>query len=120
MVVCVDSAFAVNKDESSQLGVLVMLRDEQKGDANIIQYSFCKSKRVCKSVLPSELFLMLDEFDVGFTVARSLESMFARKVALTMATDIQSLYDLCPLLWQTTERLLQIGLSLTREAYKKR
>lgn len=39
------------KEKSSQLGVLVMLRDTRNGHINVIHYTSIKSKRVCKSVL---------------------------------------------------------------------
>lgn len=71
-IVCVDTAFAVNKDKSSQLGILVMLPDPQNVKANLVQYSLCKSKHVSKPVLASELFATVDVLVVGFVVVESL------------------------------------------------
>ncbi len=120
IVVCIDAAFATNKDKSSQIGVLTMMRNRKTGAANIVQYSSTKSKRVCKSSLAAELFALVDEFKIGYTVAHFMSELLMRKVTLTLYTDSQSLYRLCISLAQTTERRLQIDLTLIREAYEKR
>lgn len=117
---CVDAACAENKNKSSQSGIIVMLRDMENGNANIINYSACKSKRVYKSVLASELFAMVEGFDVGFAVAHSLKGMLERTLSMTIYTDSESLYSLCTSLSQMTERRLRIDLSLIRETYESR
>jgi len=120
VVVCIDASFATNKDKSSQLGVLAMLRDSDVGTVNIVHYTSSKSKRVCKSALAAELFAFIAGFDIVFTIRHSLERMFPRKIDLTIYTDSHSLYGLCISLAQTTERRLQIDLALIREAYERR
>lgn len=120
VVVCIDAAFAVNKDMSSQLGLLAMVRHKLNGDVNIIHFASGKSKRVCKSVLAAELFALVDGFDVGYSIAHSLQEIYGRQIDLTLYTDSQSLYGLCISLAHTTERRLQIDLSMIREAYERR
>lgn len=51
IVTCIDAAFAVYKDESSQLGIIFMLRDSATGRANVLHYASRKSKNA--SSLPS-------------------------------------------------------------------
>ena len=120
IVVCIDAAFATNKDRSSQIGVLTMMRNRTTGAANIVHYSSTKSKRVCKSALAAEIFALVDGFKIGYTVAHFMSELLMRKVTLTLYTASQSLYRLCISLAQTTERRLQIDLTLIREAYEKR
>lgn len=50
VVVCIDTAFAVSIDKSSQLGALVIMRDRMSGSVNFIHFASYKSKRFCKSV----------------------------------------------------------------------
>lgn len=68
MVICIDAAFATNPDQSSQLGVLAMIRCKKTKCVNIIHSSSPKSKRVAKSALAAELFAMVDGNDVGFSI----------------------------------------------------
>jgi len=120
-VVCIDAAFAVNHDKSSQLGVLVLLRDTRNGHVNVVHYASIKSKRVCKSVLAAELFAFVDGYDAGFAVRDSVNRMYGRDdIPLSVYTDSHTLYGLCISLSQTTERRLQIDLALIREAYERR
>lgn len=50
IIVYIDITFAINQDKSSQLGILVMARDEENGSVNIIHFSSSKRKLVCKSL----------------------------------------------------------------------
>lgn len=119
--VCFDAAFATNRDHSSQLGVVVMLRDKTTGDCNIVHFVSMKSKRVCRSVLSAELFALIEGFDLGFTIRDTMQRCTGRRhVNLTLATDSRSLFSLSVTLAQTTEKRLLIDLSLIREAYEKR
>lgn len=117
---CIDVAFAVNKDMSSERGLLLMLRNEAKGDGSIVHYTSVESKRVCKSALAAELFTFVDEFDVRYPIAHTLQEMHGRKIDLIMYTDSRSLYGLCIPLAHTTESRLQIYHSITRKAYERR
>lgn len=60
VVVFIHAASAVDKDKSSQIGMLVMVRHELKRTFNVINFVSSKSKRVCKSVLVAELFALVD------------------------------------------------------------
>lgn len=121
VVVCIDAAFAINPDKSSQLGILVLLRDKLTKAVNIIHFASSKSKRVAKSVLAAELFALINGFDVGFSIKESLQRMTGvKKIDLTLMTDSRSLYGLAISLAQTTERRLQIDLEIIRQAYERR
>ena len=121
VVVCVDAAFATNPDKSSQLGILVLVRDTKSKAANVLHYASSKSKRVAKSVLAAELFAMIDGFDAGFSIRKTLENITGQEnMALSLFTDSKSLYGLVVTLAQTTEKRLQIDLEMLREGYEKR
>lgn len=120
-VVCVDAAFATNKDESSGLGILAMLRDSKTGMVNIVHFSSNKSKRVCKSVLAAELHAFVDGYDLGYSLKNSIQTITGtNNVPLVMYNDSKCLYGLCVSLAGTTEKRLHIDLALIREAYEKR
>ncbi len=113
--------FATNPDKSSHLGVLAMIRDSISKVVNVVQFESSKSKRVAKSALASELFAMIEGFDVGFSIREYLQRMVGSKsVPLTLLTDSKSLYGLVVTLAQNRERRLQIDLELLREAYERR
>ncbi len=121
VVACIDAAFAVNDDKSSQLGIIVMLRDAATNHVNIVHYSSTKSKRVCKSVLAAELFALVDGFDMAAAVKDAVQRSTGRpNIPLVLYTDSQSLYGLCISLSQTAERRLQIDLAIIRQAYEAR
>ena len=52
LLVITDASFANNKDLSSQIGYVIVLADG-KDNANVIQWSSTKCKRVTRSVLAS-------------------------------------------------------------------
>eukprot|EP00171_Calliarthron_tuberculosum_P022600 IDg22600t1 len=119
--ICIDASFAINEDNTSQVGVLAMLRDPSTGVCNIIHYTSQKTKRVCRSVLAAELLALVDGFDIGYAITYSVKQMTNRpEVNLTIATDSRSLFCLAITLGQTTERRLQIDLAVIREAYERR
>ena len=119
--VCIDAAFATNSDLTSQIGILVLLREYDSGKANIILYTSTKSKRVCRSVLSSELFAFVDGLDMGILIKHSVADSFGfNNIPLSIYTDSKSLFSLAITLGQTTEKRLQIDLSLIREAFEKR
>lgn len=121
VLVCVDAAFATNMDHTSQLGVIVMLRDISTGDSNVIHFTSTKSKRIVRSVLAAELYALIEGFDVGFIIRDAVQRCTGMKsVPLTLATDSRSLFQLSVTLVQTTEKRLLIDLNVIREAYEKR
>ena len=121
VVVTVDAAFATNPDTYSQLVVLAMIRDSSTKTVNVIHFVSSKSKRVCKSALAAELLAMVDGFDVGFSIEKTLVRITDRKtIPLHLVSDSLSLYGLVVSLTQTTKRRLQIDLMMLREAFENR
>lgn len=70
--------------------------------------------------MAAEIFVSIDGFDIGITIAYTLGEIFDYKVKLSMYTDSRSIYRLCISLAHTTERRLRIHLSVVREAHESR
>lgn len=68
VVACIDAAFAVYKDYSSQQGIIVMLRESGSRKENIVHYSSTKSRRLYHSVLAAEVYAFVDRFDVAISI----------------------------------------------------
>ena len=60
-----DSSFANNKDNSSQIGYIILLVDKFN-TCNILNYSSRKSRRVTRSVFGGELYAFADAFDRAY------------------------------------------------------
>jgi len=130
LFVFVDGSFANNADLSSQIGYVVVYGNETaREDAftvngNLIHWSSTKCKRVTRSVLASEIYGMTGGFDLGFVLAKTLESVAARLATpappLVLCTDSYSLYQCLVQLGSTTEKRLMIDIMALRQAYEAR
>ncbi len=61
-----DASFANNADNTSQLGMVIVLADG-KGNACLIHYAYWKSRRVTRSVLSAEVYALSACFDYAYT-----------------------------------------------------
>jgi hypothetical protein len=121
--VCVflDAAFGTNEDHSSQVGIVVCIRDMRSSEVNLIHAASMKSRRVARSALAAETLALSEAFDVGYVIRQSMECLLGCSLPLVLYTDARSLYHLtislsaCP-----TERRLAIDIAAVREAFEKR
>lgn len=67
-----------------------------------------------------ELFVLIDGFDVGFTITHALSDMMKRKINLIIYSDSRCSYGLCISPAHRTERCLQSDMSLMDEAYERK
>jgi hypothetical protein len=80
LIVFVDDSFANNNDLSSQLGFNLMLVNESTSTdtntsticGNVICYSSVKCKSIIQSVLASEIYGMVNGFNIGIAIATTL------------------------------------------------
>jgi hypothetical protein len=107
-----NSSFANNKDFSSQIGYVIVMANETvklngfsftssvegrkviniKG--NLLHWSSIKCKRVTRSVLASELYAMVHDFDMGIALKTTVERILKpTSIPLVICTDSRSLYD---------------------------
>ena len=131
LMVFVDGSFANNKDLSSQLGFVMMLVNESTGEdntftlqGNVIHYSSTKCKRVTRSVLASEIYGMVNGFDMGIAIASTLKMITERLgiavIPLIVCTDSYSLYECLVKLGTTKEKRLMIDIMALRQSYERR
>ncbi|KAF2025958.1 hypothetical protein EK21DRAFT_103538 [Setomelanomma holmii] len=131
LIVFVDGSFANNKDLSLQLGFILMLVNEStdvsntfKICGNVIHYSSTKCKRVTRSVLASEIYGMVNGFDIGIAIATTLRIVTERlrlpAIPLVICTDSYSLYECLVKLGTTKEKRLMIDIMALRQSYKRR
>ncbi|KAF1937740.1 hypothetical protein EJ02DRAFT_411729 [Clathrospora elynae] len=131
LMVFVDGSFANNSDLSSQLGFILMLVNESTNAdgtftirGNVIHYSSTKCKRVTRSVLASEIYGMVNGFDMGIAIATTLRMITERlglaAVPLVICTDSYSLYECLVKLGTTKEKRLMIDIMALRQSYERR
>ena len=111
-----DSSFANNRDNSSQIGYIILLVDKF-ANCNILHYSSHKSRRVTRSVLGAELYAFADSFHVAYMLKHDLQSIMKRHIPLTMLTDSKSLFNVITKCSSTSEKRLMIDICALREAY---
>jgi hypothetical protein len=131
LMVFVDGSFANNKALSSQLGFVMMLVNESAETdntftirGNVIHYSSTKCKRVTRSVLASEIYGMVNGFDMGIAIASTLRMITERlglaAIPLIVCTDSYSLYECLVKLGTTKEKRLMIDIMALRQSYERR
>ena len=114
-----DASFANNKDNTSQIGFIIILVDSDNR-ANIIYWSSIKCKRVTRSVLASELYGMVYGFDHGAVIKATIERILRIQLPLILCTDSKSLYDCLVRLGTTQEKRLMVDLMYLRQSYERR
>lgn len=113
-----DASFASNDDLSSQVGVLVLLCDEND-KSPILDYKSKKSKRIVRSIMAGEVCAFMDGFDLGFAIAADLEMTLHRKLSMFMYTDSKQLFDAMTEGKHTAERRLMVDILAARQSYRR-
>ncbi len=132
LFVFVDRSFANNKDLSSQIGYVIIFANEYSHantneftiEGNIIHWSLTKYRRVTQSILASEIYGMVNEFDLGFVIKQTLATICKRidlaKVPLILYTNSYSLYQCLVQLGTTSEKRLIIDIMALKQSYEGR
>ena len=91
---------------------------------NVIHYSLTKCKRVTQSVLASEIYGIVNGFDIGIAITTTLRMITERlgiaPVPLVICTDSYSLYECLVKLGTTKEKRLIIDIIALQQLYKRR
>ncbi|KAM4059823.1 polyprotein [Hirsutella rhossiliensis] len=133
LIVFTDGSFANNKDLSSQLGFVIALVNETETartkdqfgiKGNVLHWSSTKCKRVTRSVLASEIYGMVNGFDIGISLATTIRKITDRlnlpPIPLIVCTDSFSLYECLVKLGTTKEKRLMIDIMALRQSYERR
>eukprot|EP00171_Calliarthron_tuberculosum_P023256 IDg23256t1 len=91
--VCIDASFAVNEDNTSQVGVLAMLRNPQSGACNVIHYVSQKTKRVDLTIATDSRSLFCLAITLGQTTERRLQ------IDLAMIREAYERREIAHLVW---------------------
>lgn len=119
VTVFTDASFSTTGEITSELGVVVLLRDS-KGRCNLIHASSLKEKRRAKSVLGAEMFALLDGSDSGYVIRASLFRWLGRKLDLHLLTYSRTACHIATTLIQTKQKRLMLDVHLLSEAYENR
>eukprot|EP00171_Calliarthron_tuberculosum_P023237 IDg23237t1 len=111
-----DAGFASNSDMSSQLGMIILLADDN-GKASVIHYASWKCRRVTRSVLAAEIYALSACFDFCFTFAHDLANILGKKIPIFLFTDSKSIFDTITKLSSVSEKRLLIDISSLRQSY---
>jgi hypothetical protein len=113
-----DAAFANTIDLHSQIDYVICLIDDVH--INLIHWSLIKCKRVIRSVLTVELYVMINDFDVEAIIKSIIERMLHIFLSLILLTNSKSLYDCLVKLDTIAEKKLMIDLMCLRQSYERR
>jgi hypothetical protein len=120
LVVFTDSSFANNADYSSQIGYIIALADNED-NANILHCSSTKCKRITRSTLASELYGMVNRFDIGAAIKKTIENITKiDNLPLLLCTDSKSLYEYLVKLETTHKKRLMVDIMCLRQSYERR
>lgn len=82
-----------------------------------------KCKRITRSVLASEIYGLVNGFDLAYVIRETLRTVTQRlnlpPIPLVVCTDSYSLYDCLVKLGTTTEKRLMIDLQARRQSYER-
>jgi hypothetical protein len=111
--------FFVNVNLHFQIDYVICLIDDQN-KAYIIHWSFTKCKRMIESVLTTELYAMIHEFDSDSMIKSIIERILNIFLSMILLTDSRSLYDCLVKLEIASEKRLIIDLMCLRQSYERR
>ena len=119
LVIFTDSSFANNADYSSQIGYVIALADDED-NANILHWSSTKCKRVTRSTLASELYGMINGFDIEAAMKKTIENITKiDNLPLLLYRDSKSLYECLIKLGTTHEKRLMVDIICLRQSYER-
>jgi len=113
-----DASFAGNDDLSSQLGMIVRLKDAHY-NACIIHYGSWKCRRITRSILAAEVRAFASCLDYSLNLAHDLNHLLSKHVPVVMCTDSKCLFDTIKMRTTVSEKRLLIDISAIRQEYRK-
>jgi hypothetical protein len=118
VIVFNDSSFVNNTDLSSQIDFVMCLADGNY--TNLIHWSSIKCKKVTRSVLTVELYVMTHDFDIDAVVKITLTKMLNKNISLMLFTKCRSMYDCLMKLRTIIEKRLMINVMTFKQSYERR
>lgn len=116
LVLLTDASFANVRGMKRQLGYLVSVMNDT-GRVNIIHYSSARCKIVTRSVMVSEVHLVVSGFYQAFFIPHLEEKTMNREIELHAYIESNIVFYITAKDVQTNERRLQIDISELLELY---
>ncbi len=113
-----NSFFANKRDLFSQIDYVICLTNSTH--VNIVHWSLIKCKRVTRSVLAAELYVLAHDFDLDVVLKATLSAILNRFVSLIFCIDSKSLYDFLVKLDVTQKKRFMINVINFRQSYERR
>ena len=108
------AGFANNRDLTSQIGFIVLLKDKHD-NASIINYGSWKCHRVTRSVLGAEVYAFSHCSDYTLALSKDLSTILRQKVKIIVLTDSKSLFDTITKLSTISEKCPFIDIGAIHE-----
>lgn len=130
LFVFVDRSFANNKDQSSQIGYIIVLANKHSHantnkftiEGNTIYLFSTKCRRVTRNVLASKIYGMVNGFDLRFVIKQTFNIIYKRidlpKISLILCTDSYLLYQCLVQLGTTSEKWLIINIIALKQFFE--
>lgn len=94
---------------------MVFLAD--KDNHHVLQYKSYKSRRVVRYPLAAETHALAYAADASILIQHELKILTSRPFPITLLTDSKSLFDVISKGSDTSEKILMVDISATRQAY---
>ena len=114
-----DAGFANNDDLKSQLGMVILLVDENH-NACILHYASWKSRRLVRSILAAEFYAFVSWNGYCQIIAHDLFRIVGKRFPVHLMTDSKSIFDTVIKLSNVSEKRLTIDISSLRQSYATR
>ena len=119
LIVFTDAFFVNNINFTSQIDYVICLTNAAN-KTNFFHWSSIKCKKVTRSVLISELFAMIQNFDVESILKSIVEKILQISFFMIICTDSKSLYDCLVRLGSTHEKRLMVVIMCLRKSYERK
>ncbi len=120
LVIFINAVFVNTLNLHSQIDYVVCLIDDH--ETNVIYWSFIKCKRIIKNVLTTELYVIINDFDVDSVIKSTIEQILKlnNSLSLILCINLKSLYDCLIKLDIINEKRLIIDLFYLKQSYKRK
>ena len=97
--------------------MIILVNSSNK--ANIIHWLSIQCEMLTRSVLASELYAMVNGFDIRAVLKLTIKSILKQSVPMILYRDLKSLYDCLVKLCITLEKGLMVDIMWLRQSYKR-
>ena len=120
LIIFIDESFANNFDLIFQIDYVICLTDATN-KTNIIHWFSVKCKRVIRSILISELYVMIHDFDADAVIKSIVKKILTISILfMIVCIDFKSLYECLIRLKIIQKKRFMINIMCLRKVYERR